>query len=628
VPDIDSILHDAFGLHEFRLKQREVIGDVLAGRDVLCVMPTGAGKSLCYQLPAIATGGLTLVVSPLISLMEDQVRQLHARSIPAAFLNSSQNAVQQREVLQEVIESGFNGLLYVAPERFFSPGFTDMVQSLNVRLMAIDEAHCVSQWGHDFRPEYSKLGEVRQRLGMPPCIALTATATDDVREDIIHVLRLSEPSVTVTGFDRPNLAYAARCVDKAIEKDEILHQLLREEPGSAIVYCSTRKNVNAIAEELSAAFGERKVVGYHAGLEQPERLKSQQAFMRTPGAIAVATNAFGMGINKPDIRLVVHYDLPGTLEAYYQEAGRAGRDGLMSRCVLLYHFGDRFTQEFFIDKIGQGNQSADPARIVEMKSHATAKLDLMVRYARIARCRRQQILDYFGDLSQVIDCRCDICTGDLEQGEASEEVTMLVRKILSGVARLNGRFGTGMLTDVLVGISSDRTQRWNLESLTVFGLLNDHSAKDVQRMVHRVIESGLANQRDPDGNRRPIIEITPEGISVMKAQKKPPGSLANLVRQKRARKPRARIRSEKPEKLIDDTYQPDPQTTARVERLRAARSELASEHSLPAYIICNDATLELIARNQPTTPEELEAIKGMGPHKVRMYGAKLLAAIA
>jgi len=623
MPDIHEILHNSFGLREFRLMQREVIEDVMRRKDVLCVMPTGAGKSLCYQLPAVATGGLTLVVSPLISLMDDQVRQLKERNIPALFINSSQTPGVQREVIQEVMQPGFSGLLYVAPERFFSAGFTDAFASLDVKLMAVDEAHCVSQWGHDFRPEYSRLGEARQRLGSPPCIALTATATDDVREDIIHMLDLREPSVVVTGFDRTNLAYEARCLDRANEKDAILRKLLKDEPGSAIVYCATRKNVDAIAAELQGVTAGRVVVRYHAGMEQSDRQRSQEQFMRTPGAVAVATNAFGMGINKPDIRLVIHYDLPGTLEAYYQEAGRAGRDGLPSACVLLYHFGDRLTQEFFIEKLGDGNDRVDPERLREMKSHATAKLDLMVRYARFARCRRQQILDYFGDESQVAGCTCDVCRGDLEQGEVSDDVTVIVRKILSAVARLNGRFGTGMVTDVLTGTSSDRTKKWQLEQLTVFGALKVHGAKDVQRMLHRVIESGLARQRDPDNMRRPIVEITPQGVQVMKAALKPPGILSNLIPERRGR--RTRVRAVEP---VDEAYQADPETQSRFEKLRVARADLAREHALPAYIICNDKTLATIAATAPATPEELEMIKGMGPHKVRMYGEKLLAALA
>ncbi len=326
MPDLREHLQNHFGLDDFRPRQQEVIEDVLRGKDVMCVMPTGAGKSLCYQLPAVVGGGLTLVVSPLISLMEDQVQQLSDEGIPALLLNSSLTSQQQRQVIAQ-LHQDFNGLLYVAPERFFAQSFQSTFEQLKPRLFAIDEAHCISQWGHDFRTEYSRLGEVRRRLGNPPTIALTATATDDVREDIIHRLGLHEPSIVITGFDRPNLSYESRRVPKNQEKEAELLSLCRTELGSGIVYCATRKAVEEVASILSEKLKGRPVFAYHAGLDQAVRTANQEKFMQTERAIAVATNAFGMGINKPDVRFVAHYNVPGTLEAYYQEAGRAGRDG-------------------------------------------------------------------------------------------------------------------------------------------------------------------------------------------------------------------------------------------------------------------------------------------------------------
>ncbi|HEX8323194.1 MAG TPA: ATP-dependent DNA helicase RecQ [Tepidisphaeraceae bacterium] len=625
MPDLLDHLHTHFGLSNFRLMQREVIEDVLAQRDVLCVMPTGAGKSLCYQLPAVVQGGLTIVVSPLISLMEDQVRQLHERGLTAEFINSSQPLPLQREVFKRVA-AGFDGLLYVSPERFANSGFQQAMARLDIKLLAVDEAHCVSQWGHDFRPEYSQLGRVRQILGSPPTIALTATATDDVREDIVHLLNLREPQLVITGFDRPNLRYGARCVDKAREKDDVLHDLIKATPGSGIVYCATRKNVDELAIELRRQFPDRMLIPYHAGIAQDERTRNQQLFMQTPSAVTVATNAFGMGINKPDIRFVIHYDLPGTVEAYYQEAGRAGRDGQTSDCTLIYHFGDRMTQEFFIDKIGQDAPEADEQWVSTLKERATAKLDLMVRYARSPRCRRVQILEYFGDESSVDACQCDVCRGMLVEGEVTDELTLLVRQLLSGVARMNGKFGIVAVAEVLAGVSSERTQRWQLDQLSVFGLLRAHPAKQLTGMLHRLVEAGLARARDPDGMRRPIIELTPAGAKVMKAQTPVPGVLANLT-------PKAAVASSngsgtRIKRPIEAPTQLDGVAKLVFEDLRRVRSELAKEHDLPAYIICHDKTLALLAQERPQTLEGMERVKGFGPHKARLYGEKLLEVLA
>jgi ATP-dependent DNA helicase RecQ len=647
MPDLRDHLQTLFGLDEFRPAQREVIEDVLSGKDVLCVMPTGAGKSLCYQLPAAVSEGLTIVVSPLISLMEDQVQQLRDEGIPAALINSALSPAMRREAMAQVRE-GFNGLLYVAPERFFAADFAPLLETLKPKFIAVDEAHCVSQWGHDFRPEYLRLGEIRRKLGMPPCIALTATATEDVRLDIIRQLGLCDPTVVVTGFDRPNLRYQCRYIAKAKDKDAELVTLLRQEPGSTIVYCATRKAVDEVTALLGRNLADRPVFGYHAGMDQAARTANQERFMNTPRAVAVATNAFGMGINKPDIRLVVHYQIPGTLEAYYQEAGRGGRDGLPSRCVLLYSFQDRKIQEFLIDKTGEDNPGADPAVIADLKDHARQKLELIVRYAGTHRCRRQMILDYFGDPQRVQNCQCDVCrrgedTG-VDAGDAPvipDEVVLLVKQLLSAVARLRGKFGVGMVAEVLAGAENEKTQRWGFDQLSVYGLLKAHSVKRIIAMLHRLMESGLARQRDPDGVKfRPVIELTASGVAVMKGEQLPPASLVDLVPRRGAgssgdrpvRKPavdlgdgRRFVPAELEEAEGNGTL--SPEAMRRFERLRAVRTQIARERQIPPYCVCHDTTLKLIADVAPGDVSGLEQVKGMGPYKVKMYGQAFLEAL-
>jgi ATP-dependent DNA helicase RecQ len=635
-------LQNLFGLDEFRPAQREVIEDVLRGKDVLCVMPTGAGKSLCYQLPAAISGGLTIVVSPLISLMENQVQQLRDEGINALMLASSMSAPEQRKILAD-LERGFEGLLYVAPERFYASTFQSVIPSLKPKLLAVDEAHCISQWGHDFRPEYARLGDVRHRLGMPPTIALTATATDDIRDEIIHLLGLKEPTVVVTGFDRPNLRYESRSISKVRDKDDALIDLLRRETGSGIVYCATRKAVDAVTQLISDSITDRPVFAYHAGMDPAARTANQERWMETPRAIAVATNAFGMGINKPDTRWVIHYNLPGTLEAYYQEAGRAGRDGMAARCVVLFSYQDRYTQEFFIDKIGEDSaEHGDAAQIERQKEHARQKLDLIIRYAQTHRCRRQMILDYFGDTTEIANCHCDVCRrgqdGADDAGEnlpaVPDDVVQLIRQLLSGVARMRGKFGVGAVAEVLTGAENERVRKWGLEQLSVYGLLRAHTVKRVVAMLHRLLESGLARQRDPEGTKfMPVVELTAAGVAVMKGEQPPPASLIDIVPRRTPREagtnpralganPRA-VRGEAgPEDEIND-----PDTARRFERLRAVRLQLSRERQLPPYCICHDRTLKLIAVQAPDSVAGLEQIKGMGPYKVKMYGDVLLSAI-
>jgi ATP-dependent DNA helicase RecQ len=626
--DLRDQLEKMFGLSEFRPAQRQVIEDVLAGNDVLCVMPTGAGKSLCYQFPATISGGLTLVVSPLIALMEDQVQQMKDQGVPALMLHSGVSSTERRQVMDQ-LHAGFAGLFYVAPERFSSPGFADFVKELRPTLFAIDEAHCISQWGHDFRPEYAQLGTFRQRLGNPPTIALTATATSDVRQDIISNLQLRNPKIFVTGFDRPNLLYESRSLPKVQEKNTALIQMLKEETGSGILYCATRKAVDEISALLKTSLKDRPIFGYHAGMENADRTANQQRFMDTPSAVAVATNAFGMGINKPDLRFVIHYNLPGTLEAYYQEAGRAGRDGLPARCVVLFSFQDKYTHDWFIEQMGSENPQADPAALAQRQEHAREKLASMIRYAQTHRCRRQMILDYFGEDRAVEDCACDVCRRGQATTAASQhvgivignEVTLIVRQMLSAVARLNGRFGLSTIADVLAGNDNEKTQRWDLQELSVFGLLKKRSGKQLIAMLHRLMEAGLARQRDPEGIKfRPVVEITPAGVAVMKGDQPPPPILADLLPRRGGTKVPPPVESS----VAPMPVELDDQSQARFERLRQVRHRLASESQLPPYCICHDETLKLIAQQVPSDEAALARIKGMGHARIQRYGRAIL----
>jgi ATP-dependent DNA helicase RecQ len=640
---LSAQLQDLFGLTDFRPAQRGVIEALLAGRDVLCVMPTGAGKSLCYQLPAAVSRSFALVVSPLISLMADQVQQLTEQSIPALMLNSAQSIDDRRDVLRR-LHAGFQGLLYVAPERFFADNFAAVLQKLRPTLLAIDEAHCISQWGHDFRPEYAKLGQVRQLLGSPPTIALTATATADVRQEIIDGLSLTDPQIVVTGFDRPNLSYESRRVRGIAAKQQALVELLAASPapaGSAIIYCSTRKSVEEVAAFLAAQLPARPICAYHAGMTPTVRTAAQDRFMQSAGSVAVATNAFGMGINKPDVRLVVHWSLTATLEAYYQEAGRAGRDGRPARCVLLYNFADRHTQDYFIDQIGQ-DKTIDPQLVDELKRHARQRLDQMIVYAGAHRCRRRMILDYFGDEAPVHACRCDTCHASVARPEAPDPaqpdaeivvppaVSVSVRQMLSAIARLRGRFGVNAVADVLAGSEAQRVGRDGLKDLSVWGLMRVYPRKRIVAMLHRLIEAGLARQRDADGIKfRPIVELTAAGIAVMKDAQPVPPTLADLAPAHLpplpASRERDRVKADPSPPATTTTDAPEAQ--ARFERLRAARLELAKQQQVPAYVVCHDKTLWSIARLAPADENALQQISGMGPKKVSAYGAALLRAL-
>jgi len=554
--------------------------------------------------------------------MHDQCRQLRQHNIGAIDLNSSMSASEQRSVI-EMLEDGFTGLLYVSPERCMQGGFQDLARRLDVKLLAIDEAHCISQWGHDFRPEYGMLGSFRSAIGNPTTIASTATATDDVRADIVRLLHLEEPAIFVTGFDRPNLNYESLRMDSNKSRDETLNSIVHATPGSTIVYCATRKAVDQVSTMLKESNKNRTIVPYHAGLDAEIRTTNQRAFMNDPGAIAVATTAFGMGINKADIRLVVHYNLPGTIEQYYQEAGRAGRDQKEARCAILYRPADRMTQEFFIDKLGE-NENADFQVIRERQKIAREKLDLMVQYAAGHRCRRRMILDYFGDESEIESCMCDVCRrGVVTESDVDENVTLLVRQLLSGAARVHGRFGLGAIVDILLGVEDERSQRMGWIGLSSFGLLKAHPKKHVRTWLDRLAESGLIKQVDPTRSFKPVVELTPAGVAVMKAERKPPGSLVDLLGSVAP----VRDRSSKKRRVEVIVEQLDDDAMVRFDKLRSIRAEIAREKSVPAYVIAHDSTLRGIAQLNPSTVEELENVKGMGPMKIKLYGERFMGAL-
>jgi ATP-dependent DNA helicase RecQ len=630
--DLRQQLRHVFGLDDFRPMQREVIADAMAGRDVLCVMPTGAGKSLCFQLPATLRGGLTVVVSPLISLMENQVQQLREKRISAAMLNSGLPLDEMRRTMDDLEAGRFEGLLYVAPERFATGRFRDLIRDLKPRLFAIDEAHCISQWGHDFRREYQQLGEVRDALGRPPTIALTATATAEVRADISRSLGLVDPSVVVTGFDRPNLRYESRRVKGKRLKLDQLTDLVGRTEGSGIVYCATRKAVDEVTASLSEAMPTRPIFSYHAGMDAAARTENQERWLRTPRGVAVATNAFGMGINKPDVRLVAHFNLPGCVEAYYQEAGRAGRDGQSSRCVLLFSFEDRFTQQYFIDNI-TGGDGADPGLVEELKRREQEKLDRMIGYASSWRCRRQQILDYFGDAARIdtAGCRCDVCrsgTGsEAEEDdlpEVDEATGELVRKLLAGVARLNDRAGVGTVAEVLTGSTSDKIVNRGHDRLSVYGLLATYRVKQVIAMLHRLIEVGLVQQVAFEGDPRfKVVKLSAPGITVMKGKAPVPTPLSDLL-PRRVGAGRAGVVQVGAPAEVERL---DADGLERFTRLKAVRLDLARDRNLPPYCICSDKTLRAIAHDVPESRESLGTIKGMGPRKIEMYGQALLDAL-
>jgi ATP-dependent DNA helicase RecQ len=609
---------ERFGLREFRPGQREIIEAVISGRPSIAVLPTGAGKSLCYQLPAVALGGLTVVVSPLISLMKDQVDALLQRGIPATFINSSVEPGERDARLQAAV-AGEVRLLYVAPERFRVPAFVAALERLRLTLLAVDEAHCISEWGHDFRPDYARLGEVVARLEPRRLVALTATATPDVRQEIGAQLGMREPQVFVRGFDRPNLELAVRPSGGDGDKLDACLQLL-DQPAQrgrpALIYTATRKKSEKVAEALR----ERGLLAaaYHAGLSDEERASVQERWMADRARVIVATNAFGMGVDKRDVRLVIHHDLPGSAEAYYQEAGRAGRDGLPARCVLLFNHGDVRLREFLIANANDG-----APRSPEREEAERERLRAMTSYAYVRTCRRRFLLGYFGDPAQPGPgdrCgACDVCValGGADASDAAElgdEEHLLVRKLLATVARLDGKFGRTRIALVLEGSTAKEVA--GLERLSTFGVLRGRSHAFVLDLLGAVEAGGLL---ESSGGDYPTLRITRDGREVMHDRRRARIAFPAERREKRSRAPK-----------LDDAAAGDeaPVDRALFDRLRALRLELASAERLPAYCVFHDRTLMELARARPQSLDELGRVSGVGPMKLAKYGRAFLAALA
>ena len=596
VDDLLLALKTTFGYSAFRPLQREIIEATLADRDVFALLPTGGGKSLCFQLPTLVRPGLTVVVSPLIALMKDQVDQLQAAGVAATYLNSSLDADESRSRLRGLHQGEWR-LLYVAPERLMLDNWPENLKAWNVTALAIDEAHCVSEWGHDFRPEYRQLARLRTLLPGVPMMALTATATGRVRTDIIAHLQLRDPGVFIASFNRPNLTY------RVLAKDQPLKQLIefvgRRGDESGIIYCASRAATERVAGGLTGrGFAAR---AYHAGLDAATRSRNQESFLRDETKIICATIAFGMGINKPNVRWVIHHDLPKNIEGYYQETGRAGRDGLPGDCLLLFSGGDAAKQTHFIEEITDEHE----------KQVARAQLRQILHYAESSGCRRRELLDYFGE--KLPGDNCGACDNCLEPRETYDG-TVVAQKFLSCLYRIRqaGRFGVGLnhLVEVLTGADTEKITRWGHDRLTTYGIGRELARPAWAAVGRELMRLGYVAQA---AGEYPVLELTAAGLAVLTART--PVTLAKplaLPRAKRATRREGEI-------ACDEIL---------FARLRELRKRLADERRVPAYIVFGDATLRQMAHDYPVRIEDLAGITGVGEKKRLEFGEIFVAEIA
>lgn len=623
--DPRAALRRHFGHESFRTGQEAVVQAVLAQKDVLAVMPTGSGKSIGYQLPALLSKGMTLVVSPLIALMKDQVDELSRRGIRAGALHSGRGQDEQREVVRAARDGSLD-LLYVAPERFASERFRELLADVPLSLFAVDEAHCVSEWGHDFRPDYRMLAsgaEACRRAdgaaGRPPIAAFTATATPEVREDIVTLLRLRRPEVFVAGFDRPNIFLDVRRVSGEIEKRQLLPDLVRNR--RALVYAATRKSAERAAEALSDAGIPARA--YHAGLDERERTRVQEGFAKGTSSVICATNAFGMGIDRPDVEAVVHFEVPGSLESYYQEIGRGGRDGRRADATLLWNYVDVRTREFFIEREDADDPRGrhaplDPEQREKKRELDRAKLRRMVAYADATGCLRATLLRYFGEGDT--PARCGFCGNCSRRAPVTGDALLVLRKVLSGVARGGERWGKRKIAAMLAGRLEDLPD--SLAGLSTTGILSDMAVKSIEGWIEAAIGADLLR---PSADVYRTLALTAGGREVMSGR-----ATAVEVSLPEAPGPRAARKKKGASPLTGapGTAAPGgPPDEALMERLREWRREEATRRGVPAYVVFHDRTLLAIAAARPGSPEGLAGISGIGPGKLAAYGAAVLALV-
>ncbi len=592
--NLPALLKRHFGFDSFRPLQEEIIGDILTGRDVFALLPTGGGKSLCFQLPALIKDGLTIVISPLIALMKDQVDALLANGIPATFLNSSLDADESRTRWRGLHEGKYR-LLYVAPERLMLGDFLEQLGKWNVNLIAVDEAHCISEWGHDFRPEYRKLAGLRDAFPTTPILALTATATEHVREDIVRLLRLKDARRYVASFNRPNLMY--RVLPKQNAYQQILNFVRARPNESGIIYCFSRQSAEDVADHLKKDGIAAKP--YHAGLANTTRAKNQDHFIRDSTQVICATIAFGMGINKSNVRFVIHHDIPKNVEGYYQETGRAGRDGLPSECVLLFNPGDAQKQSRFIE------MKNDPTE----QAIARRQLKEIVSFSETIGCRRAFLLNYFGEAHPGACGTCDNCLSP----RATFDGTLAAQKFLSCVYRIKMKsgfsVGMGHVVDVLRGSKNEKIERWGHTELSTYGIGKEFRKAEWQALGRELTRLGFLAQSE---GALSTLQLTEAGMAVLKERRSV--SLTQPMVPSVAEKSAASSSSSGLSSEEQELF----------ERLRRLRRRLADEQNLPAYIVFSDATLREMAQRRPTTPEQFATISGVGEKKQKAYGGEFL----